>query len=150
MLIKLNLRALRETRAHEYLTRFVLGGLVTAIAGWLASRFGPVVGGLFLAFPAVYPASATLLDQHERARKRQAGIPFTVRGRLAAALDARGAALGGLGGIVFAILVWKMPQHRLPATLLAALAAWLTVSSLAWWVRRRHLCSRRRLAASTA
>lgn len=142
MLIKLNLRALRETRAHEYLTRFLLGGLVTAIAGWLAARFGPVVGGVFLAFPAIYPASATLLDQHEQARKRAAGIPFTIRGRLAAALDARGAALGGLGGIVFALLVWKMDEPSLPATLFAALVGWLAVSAIAWYVRRRHPCAR--------
>jgi uncharacterized protein DUF3147 len=148
VLIKVNLRALRQTQAHEYLTRFVLGGLVTAIAGYLASEFGPVVGGLFLAFPAIYPASATLLDQHERARKLAAGIPFTIRGRLAAALDARGAALGGLGGIVFALLVWKMRELSVGATLLTSLVGWLVVSSLAWYVRRLHPCARRRLQAS--
>lgn len=62
-------------------------------------KFGPVFGGLFLAFPAIFPASATLLEKHERDKKRKAGIASTVRGRLAAALDARGAVMGAFGGM---------------------------------------------------
>jgi len=40
---------------------------MTVIAGLIAFRFGPVVGGLFLAFPAIFPASATLIERHGRA-----------------------------------------------------------------------------------
>jgi hypothetical protein len=36
---------------------------MTAIPGWIASKYGPVVGGLFLAFPAIFPASATLVEK---------------------------------------------------------------------------------------
>ncbi len=139
MLIKLNPGALKRTRWHEYLTRFVLGGLITAATGWLAGRYGPVVGGLFLAFPAIFPASATLVDRHEREKKRQAGIESTIRGRAAAALDARGAVIGALGGMAFGALVWKLLPHRsLSTTLLLALATWLGVSSLLWYVRKHH------------
>jgi uncharacterized membrane protein (GlpM family) len=139
MLIKLHLGAVKRTRWHEYLTRFVLGGLITAMTGWLANRYGPVLGGLFLTFPAIFPASATLLEKHERAQKRNAGIASTIRGRRAAALEARGALLGAIGGMVFAALVWKLlPRTSLTATLILALVSWLCVSSLLWYVRKHH------------
>jgi hypothetical protein len=135
--IKLKFGALRRTRWHEYLTRFVLGGLITALTGWLAGRYGPVLGGLFLAFPAIYPSSATLLESHERAKKRNAGIVATIRGRLAAALEARGAVMGGIGLIAFAAVVWQvLPRIGLSATLLLALLTWLAVSSLLWYLRK--------------
>lgn len=145
MVITFNFDALRRTRCHEYLTRFVLGGLITAMAGWLASQFGPVLGGLFLAFPAIFPASATLLERHERDKKRAAGITSTVRGRLAAALDARGAVMGAVGGVVFAVVAWKrLPHDSLLVTLAIALASWFAVSSLLWYVRKHHPWARPR------
>jgi hypothetical protein len=52
-----------------------------------------VFGGLFLAFPAIFPASATLIEQHERRRKQGTGGHGTLRGRRAAALDAAGASI---------------------------------------------------------
>ena len=69
---------------------------MTVVAGLIAARFGPVVGGLFLAFPAIFPASATLIEKHVRERKEKAGMPGARRGKEAAALDAAGAALGKL------------------------------------------------------
>lgn len=137
--ITLDTGALKRTQWHEYLTRFALGGLVTAATGWLASRYGPVFGGLFLAFPAIFPASATLLEKHERDKKRKAGITSTIRGRLAAALDARGAVMGALGGMAFATIAWKLLSRVIvSATLLLALVGWFTVSSLLWYVRKHH------------
>jgi nicotinamidase-related amidase len=68
--------------------RFALGGAMTVIAGLIASRYGPVVGGLFLAFPAIFPASATLIEKHQRERKKKAGLSGARRGKEAAALDA--------------------------------------------------------------
>lgn len=139
MVIKLNFGALKRTRWHEYLVRFILGGLITALAGWLATAFGPAFGGLFLAFPAIFPASATLLEKHERKKKQQAGIAFTVRGRLGAALDARGAVMGALGGTVFGAIVWKSLPHGHPfGTLCLALVSWMAASSLLWYVRKHH------------
>src|SRR3954451_3216064 len=53
MVIRTDVSALRRTKWYEYGIRFVVGGLITAIAGALASTWGPVIGGLFLAFPAI-------------------------------------------------------------------------------------------------
>ena len=96
MKVTFDLSTLAETRWYEYGVRFLFGGAITVIAGLLAKRFGPVFGGLFLAFPAIFPASATLVEEHEREKKRKAGITNTSRGRQAAALDARGAAIGSI------------------------------------------------------
>jgi Protein of unknown function (DUF3147). len=73
MIVQFKPSALRQTRWYEYLVRFVLGGAMTVVAGLIAARFGPVVGGLFLAFPAIFPASATLIEKHVRQRKEEAG-----------------------------------------------------------------------------
>ena len=75
MIVQFKPSALRQTRGYEYLVRFVLGGVMTAVAGLIAARFGPVIGGLFLAFPAIFPASVTLIEKHVRERKEKAGLP---------------------------------------------------------------------------
>src|SRR5579864_6326685 len=108
MLIRVNLRALQQVKAHEYVTRFALGGAVVVLTGMIAEHFGPIVGGVFLAFPAIFPASATLMEHHERQKKSRAGIPLTLRGRLSAALDARGATLGACALGLFALAIWKL------------------------------------------
>jgi hypothetical protein len=142
--VRIDLAALRQGAWHEYLTRFALGGAVTVAAGLIAKSYGPIIGGLFLAFPAIFPASATLVEHHERNRKREAGIEFTLRGRLAAALDARGAALGSLGMMAFAGWVfWLLAAHNDAAVLSTALIVWVAVAVLAWWLRRRCMAHRR-------
>jgi Protein of unknown function (DUF3147) len=62
MRIQINPSPLFKTKWYEYATRFVLGGLITVGAGLIAEKWGPSVGGLFLAFPAIFPASATLIE----------------------------------------------------------------------------------------
>jgi uncharacterized protein DUF3147 len=139
MRIKFDFSVLTETKWYEYAVRFLFGGAVTVLTGLLAKRFGPVFGGLFLAFPAIFPASATLVEKHERQKKLKAGIPETARGRKAAALDARGASLGTLGLACFGLTVWKLlPSWNSALVLFAALVIWLGVSILAWQVRRRY------------
>src|SRR5690348_2284977 len=120
--------ALRELKFHEYAIRFVAGGIITVAAGLIAKRFGPSFGGLFLAFPAILPASATMIAKHERLRKEEKGLHGTIRGRKAAGADAAGAALGGIGLIVFAILVWRMLPQIPAAALMSATAAWFGVA----------------------
>jgi hypothetical protein len=73
MKIEINIAALGRSKWYEYLVRFAFGGAVTAIAGMIAKRYGPGVGGLFLAFPAIFPATATLLEKHEKQKKERAG-----------------------------------------------------------------------------
>jgi hypothetical protein len=66
-------------RWHEYAVRFFFGGLITAATGLIARNFRAVIGGLFLAFPAIPPASATLLEKHEREKKDHLGLHGSVR-----------------------------------------------------------------------
>jgi hypothetical protein len=140
MRITINLAALKQIKWHEYLTRFLLGGAITVATGLIAKHFGPVIGGLFLAFPAIFPAGATLIEKHERDRKRRAGIPRTIRGRLAVALEARGTAMGTIALAGFAVLVWKLlPSHPAAVVLAAALAAWLVLATMTWRLQKLHV-----------
>jgi hypothetical protein len=50
----------KNVKLHDYVVPFFLGGAVTVATGLIAKTFGPVTGGLFLALPAIFPASATL------------------------------------------------------------------------------------------
>lgn len=102
MLVKLSASALKQTRWYEYGVRFLLGGSATVLAGAVSSRFGVAVGGLFLALPAIFCASATLIESHERRAKEKAGLSGRRRGQQAAALDAAGAGLGSIGLAAFA------------------------------------------------
>jgi hypothetical protein len=130
--------AIRQTKWYEYLARFAFGGLITAITGLIASRFGPVVGGLFLAFPAIFPASATLIETHQRKRKKELGLDGRKRGREAASIDAAGAVIGSVGLIAFGMVVW-LSSPSLPAWLMFAVAtlAWFACSYLLWFIRKR-------------
>lgn len=143
MKIKVQIAALRGTHRTQYAVRFILGGLVTVMTGWIAKQFGPAVGGLFLAFPAIFPASATLIAKRERQKKARKNLHGKVRGRRAAALDAAGAVLGAVGLMGFALTVWKgLPQLGAPATLCAAMMIWLAVSLPLWWLHKTSPCRR--------
>jgi len=103
---------LRNTKWHEYAVRFVFGGLITAIAGVIAKHYGPVIGGLFLACPAIFPASATLIEKHEEQKKASLGLKGVIRGREAASVDATGSAIGSMGLLAFGAITWKwLPFH---------------------------------------
>ncbi len=142
--IEVHFSVLKRTRWYEYAVRFLFGGVITVVTGLLAKRYGPAFGGLFLAFPAIFPASATLVEKHEREKKFRAGIPKTNRGRQAAALDARGAALGSIGLAAFAFIVWRfLAASNAVLTLVGALAVWLVLSVLIWRLRRLHPLSSR-------
>jgi hypothetical protein len=136
MIVQANFSALRETRWYEYLIRFALGGMMTVIAGLIAAGFGPIVGGLFLAFPAIFPASATLIEKHARERKEKVGLIGARRGREAAALDAAGATLGSFALAVFALIIWLLIRRAPLLALFFATVAWLAVAVLAWMLRR--------------
>jgi uncharacterized protein DUF3147 len=73
MIIKVKIATLAEGHWYEYAIRFVLGGLMTVAAGLVAATWGPLIGRLFLAFPAIFPASATLVEKHEREKKEKSG-----------------------------------------------------------------------------
>ena len=94
-----------KTKWYEYAIRFVFGGLTTAIAGGIAREFGPATGGLFLAFPAIFLASATLIEKHEKQEKEKHRLDGAKRGRQATSLDAAGSAMGSIGLLFFALIV---------------------------------------------
>jgi hypothetical protein len=123
--VKVEPQRLRKTNWREYAVRFAFGGAITAVAGLLAHLYGPVLGGLFLAFPAILPASVTLIERHS--------------GKDEAHADIAGAAAGGVGLLAFGAVVWVLASRLPPWTvLLVALAAWFLLSLVVWALFARH------------
>jgi hypothetical protein len=142
MRVQIHTEALQRATWHDCALRFALGGTITVIAGLIAKKFGPEMGGLFLAFPAIFPASATLVEKHERQKKEEKGLKGVKRGKQAAAQDAAGAAMGSLGLLIFAALVWQfLPSHPAVWVLIGAGIVWLFASAAIWALRQ----SRRRI-----
>lgn len=137
MKIELDPSCLKESHWYEYALRFLFGGAITVATGWIAIRFGPGVAGLFLAFPAIFPASATLIEKHERRKKEERGLNGARRGRQVAGIDAAGASMGSIGLMGFAIVVWRLLPHHAEALVLgAATAVWLGISIWVWVLRK--------------
>ena len=133
------LASLKQTKPHEYAVRFLFGGLSTVLAGLIARHFGPVIGGLFLAFPAIFPASATLIEAQQKRNLARVGADGTNRGRLAAAIDARGAALGCIGLATFAFILWKfLPAHGPIIVIAVAAIAWMLVAYALWLIPKHR------------
>lgn len=137
MQVKVSLSSLSDSRWYEYLIRFVLGGAVTVLTGIISSVWGASIGGLFLALPAIFCASATLIERHEIRRKRDAGLEGRRRGQQAAALDAAGAALGSIAMIAFAAAFLVMSSYGGSAAFAGASIVWVLVAIGAWRLRRR-------------
>jgi len=115
-------RGLGKTAIWEYVVRFLFGGTVTLCAGLIAKHYGASIGGLFLAFPAILPASLTLVQEHD--------------GRRQAADDARGAVLGAVGSFVFAAVASVLVYRTSPVlTLGAATVAWCVAAVILWAAR---------------
>jgi len=113
---------LRKAEPWEYVVRFGFGGAVTACTGLIAQRYGPAIGGLFLAFPAILPATLTLVERHD--------------GRRDAADDARGSVLGAVALLIFAAVALLLVNVFPPAlTLAAATAAWCAAAVALWTLR---------------
>jgi hypothetical protein len=137
MIVKLQLSALRQTRWNEVVLRIFFGGIATDLTGLIAKSYGPVVAGLFLAFPAIFPATATLVEKHTKERRRKAGLDGSLRAANAVAIEARGATLGSIGLIAFAAVMWlALPHMHLTLGLVTAGFAWLAVSVIVWQLRR--------------
>lgn len=114
---------MKKSTLTDTLVRFVFGGVTSVIAGLVAKSYGPVVGGLFLAFPAILPASVTLLQEHD--------------GKTPAGVYALAAVAGGVGLIVFGAGVWRFGTRGSPVVILVgATIAWFAVSALIWLLLR--------------
>ncbi len=111
---------LKRPKWWEHALRFVFGGTIAVVAALVAEQAGPVAGGLFLAFPAILPASLTLVKKHD--------------GRAQADDDARGARLGAVALIAFAVTSLGFHQHGAFLTLAVATTAWFLVATALWFL----------------
>jgi len=119
--IEVRLAALKGAKAREYALRFLFGGSCTVLAGVIAEHYGPVVGGLFLAFPAIFPASA------------------------------KGAVLGAAALAIFALVVWKALPSGKPGWVIGeGLAAWMAAAAILWGLYRIQRGQRLRRARRAA
>lgn len=107
-----DLARLKQVRLRDLGLRFLFGATISLGAALISSATSARFGGVFLAFPAILPASLTLLQDEEGTRD--------------ADRNAIGAVLGGIALVVFAI-VGEAGFGRISAgaALLAALGAWL-------------------------
>jgi hypothetical protein len=105
---------LSKTKPSEVAIRFVFGASIALIAALVGHVFGAKAGGLFLAFPAVLPATLTLIEEKEGTTKAWA--------------DASGGALGAVGLAAFALTASLLLRWNAVAALLLALLAWVVVS----------------------
>ncbi|KAA6461276.1 DUF3147 family protein [Acidobacteria bacterium AB60] len=146
-MVQAKLASIKGIRPHEWAVRFLFGGATCVLAGLIANRWGPAVGGLFLAFPAIFPAGASLVEAHERMHKARAGLDGTQRGRVVAGVDAAGATLGCIGLAAFALVCWFcLPHLNVAVAFAIASAAWLTIALAAWLLRKSRLFrSRKRI-----
>ena len=144
-MIEFKVGALKKTTVPEYAIRFLFGGATTALAGVIANRYGAGIGGLFLAYPAIFPGSISLIEKHERERKQEIGSNGARRARLAAASDAAGAAIGAVGLALFACLVWQgLCWLNRAATISLAAAAWCIAAIALWKIRKRRFFLRKK------
>jgi hypothetical protein len=107
------------------------------MTGLLGAKWGPGVGGLFLAFPAMLCASATLVQSHERRRRKEAGLKGAKRGKDAASLDAAGAALGSIALAAFALTMVFMVHSAPWGSLALASLAWTATACCTWLAYKR-------------
>jgi hypothetical protein len=149
MMIQARISAIKGIRPHEWAVRFLFGGACCVAAGMIAQHFGPRIGGLFLAFPAIFPAGASLVAAHEKMHKARAGFNGTLRGRIVASIDAAGAAIGCIGLAGFATLCW-LCLNGLRTWLVFVLAslAWMLLSAGFWLLRKSRLLHKRPARAS--
>lgn len=142
-MVEIKFSGTKETKPHQYLVRFLFGGATTVLAGLVAKRFGPGLGGLFLAFPAIFPASVTLIESHEKERKGELGYDGTHRGRMAASIDSAGAALGSIGLLGFAFVLWRfLPSQNPWLVVPVATIVWTIIAGSLWELRKNRLFGR--------
>lgn len=113
--VGIHLGALRDLSRRDLLVRFAFGAAISAIAGIVSVLAGSQPGGLLLAFPAILPATLTLVEKDESERQAED-------------LDL-GSILGAASLAAFAAVVWQyMPAWNPAANIVAALAAWLAMA----------------------
>ena len=100
---------------EDYAVRFAFGAGIALVAGLLGMWLGSKFGGVFLGFPAILPASLTLIQKKD--------------GKEQAAIDSEGAVLGAIGFVGFAIVVTlTVVRFGVLPTVIAALVVWTAIA----------------------
>lgn len=133
-----DLSKLGKTKPTAYLTRFLFGCALTFVFSLISKWAGPVIGGLFLAFPGIYPPGSSFVEKKEEERKLEAGMEGRMRARSLAGAHAVGAGAGCFGLMGFAAIMWLgLPRFGLAASLAIGTAGWFALSFGAWALRER-------------
>lgn len=127
-LVRVDVGKLRKMGLEELGLRFAFGAAASLLAGVVSIVFGPRAGGMFLAFPAILPASLTLIEKKEDLSE--------------ATQDVIGAILGALALVAFAVVGGgALKRFAIGVALALALVAWLAAAVGAYivveLVRRR-------------
>ena len=104
-----------QVKPIEMGVRFLFGAVVALVAAIVGTLAGPKIGGLFLAFPAILPASLTLIEKKEGIAKAWS--------------DASGGAIGAIGMAAFALTAILLLRVNPVLALALALIAWIVVST---------------------
>ena len=110
---------LKKIRGRDMALRFAFGAAVSIATGVVSLVFNPVAGGMFLAFPAILPATVTLIEKKESTAE--------------AVKDVQGATVGAFGLAVFAVVAGAgLRRTSAVVALGAATAAWLILSGVVY------------------
>jgi hypothetical protein len=124
--------AVRQMSRQQALIRFLAGAGASLVAALVSELGSSSLAGPLLALPAILIASLTLIADEDGLRT--------------AIDDARGAVLGAVGLVAFAVITWRLLTH-LPTWLVLVLATigWAVVSVLLYGAQRlaRSLLERR-------
>jgi len=85
---------LRTVPVRDLTIRFAFGAAISTAASVIGLAAGPRFGGIFLAFPAILPATPTLIEKEESKRKAKD--------------DDIGSILGAAALVAFAVTAWRL------------------------------------------
>jgi hypothetical protein len=122
-LVGISLAGLGDIPFRELAVRFVFGFVISAIAGAIDLGFGTRPSGLLLAFPAILPATLTLIEKDDSRKEAED--------------DDVGAILGAAALIVFALVAhFLFATSGAPLALIGASLSWLAVAVLLYLILR--------------
>jgi uncharacterized membrane protein (GlpM family) len=117
---------LRDLEVKALAVRFAFGFTISVLVGAIGLAAGDRIAGLFLAFPAILPASLTLIADEDGEEK--------------AKVDAAGACFGSVGLSAYGAASWFLLSRMAPVPAeLVALVAWAVVAIGGYLVVRARL-----------
>jgi hypothetical protein len=129
--IRFSLSGLKELSGKEAAIRFAAGAAASLVAALTSHLAGPGPAGPLLALPAILVASLTLVADDDGLRT--------------AVDDSRGAVLGALGLVAFALVAaWQLGDRPTWQVLALATVAWAVVSGVLYGLQRLVLRGRDR------